>query len=65
MPKYQIRDKDFGLSLYEAASPREALYAFLADQVKGEVRSQIEVGEDGSASVPYRGETYTAVEMIE
>jgi hypothetical protein len=65
--RYQIRDQDFGLAIYEADSAAEALHAFLADKD----RAALEPGDykvndfgDGTASVLWRGiecRAYTAV----
>lgn len=64
--RFQIRDADNGLAVYYRESAREALYAFLADRVKGEVRGEIEEADDGSrAEVVYRGERLSAVRATE
>jgi len=60
--EFQIRDENFGLALYDADSGHEALYAFFADRVKGDLRPRIEERPDGSeAEVVVDGERYRAV----
>lgn len=60
MPRYQICDADVGIAIVEAKTPRDALYAYYADRVKGDLRPIIETGEK-HASVTYMGETVEAV----
>lgn len=60
---FQIRDETFGLAVYDAATPREALYAFFADRVKGQLRPLIEEQLDGSAEVVHDGVRYQAVSI--
>lgn len=60
--RYQIRDPDFGLALYDADTARDALYAFFADRVKGRLRPLVEDKPDGSeAEVVVDGVRYRAV----
>lgn len=64
MPKFQIRDATFGLALIDAETARDALLAFVADLVKGELRPTIELDDDGNAAVEYRGLRYHAIPAI-
>lgn len=61
MPKFQIRDDDFGLALVEAEDGREALLEFIADRVKGQVRATVEENVVGHAEVVYDGVRYRAI----
>lgn len=60
--RYQVRDENFGLALYEADSPREALLLFLADRTKGALRPLVHV-EDDSASITVDGRTFRTVRV--
>ena len=65
--RYQIRDQDFGLAVYEADFAAEALAAFLADKVAAELRpGDYKVNDfgDGTASVLWRGVEYRAYEAV-
>lgn len=59
--KFQIRDKDFGLAIYNADAGEEALADFLSDRMRGDVLAHFETAEDGSVSFVLYGRRYTAV----
>lgn len=60
--KYQIRDGTFGVALYEAATPADALADYLADRARAQFKGQITAAADGkSASVTVDGTVYSAV----
>jgi hypothetical protein len=61
--RYQIRDQDFGMAIYEADFAAEALSAFLEDKVAAELRpGDYTVNDfgDGTASVLWGGIEYRA-----
>jgi hypothetical protein len=65
--RYQIRDQDFGLAIYEADFAAEALAAFLADMVRAALLpNDYKVNDfgDGTASVLWRGVEYRAYEAV-
>lgn len=61
MKTFQIRDGSFGLALYEASTPEQALLDFVADRVRGELRAETSTGKDGIVQIVYGGVTYRAV----
>jgi len=61
MPRFQIRDDDFGLALIEAENGQEALLSFVCDRVKAEVRPTIKENVVGHAEVVYGGVRYRAI----
>jgi len=65
--RYQIRDQDFGLAIYEADFAAEALAAFLADMVGAALLpNDYKVNDfgDGTASVLWRGVEYRGYEAV-
>ena len=65
--RYQIRDQDFGLAIYEADFAAEALGAFLADKVRAAPEpADYKVNDfgDGTASVLWRGSEYRAYTAV-
>lgn len=63
MSRYQIRDETFGLALYDAETPRDALLAYFADRARGEIRPLVETDDDGSATVSVDGTAYRAIPL--
>lgn len=61
MAKFQIREGDFGVALYDSASAVDALVAFAADAHKPEIRKQISTGADGVPVIVIDGVEYRAV----
>jgi hypothetical protein len=65
--RYQIRDQDFGLAIYEADFAAEALAAFLADKLRAALDpADYKVNDfgDGTASVLWRGIEYRAYTAV-
>jgi len=65
--RYQIRDQDFGLAIYEADFAAEALAAFLADKISAALDpADYKVNDfgDGTASVLLRGIEYRAYTAV-
>lgn len=67
--KFQIRngnDRGYGLALYEATSPLDALLEFIADRAKGDARTGVKVLDDGTAEITTPdGRTFKAVPFDE
>lgn len=67
--KFQIRNghgRGYGLALYDATSPLDALLSFIADRARGDARSDVKVLEDGSAEITTPdGRTFKAVPFDE
>jgi hypothetical protein len=63
--RFQIRDADFGLAIYEAFSAADALADYLADRARADARAtaagQIQTDADGDATVTVDGETFYAI----
>ena len=65
--RYQIRDQDFGLAIYEADFAAEALAAFLADNIRAALdTADYKVNDfgEGPASVLWRGIEYRAYTAV-
>jgi hypothetical protein len=65
--RYQIRDQDFGLAIYEADFAAEALDAFLADKLRAALEpTDYKVNDfgDGTGSVLWRGIEYRAYTAV-
>jgi hypothetical protein len=65
--RYQIRDQDFGLAIYEADFAAEALAAFLRVKVSAALRPndyKVANFHDGTASVLWRGREYRAYKAV-
>jgi hypothetical protein len=58
--RWQIRDDDFGLAVYEADTGTAALAAFLANKARGSKAGDFKIAQygDGTASVLWRGIEY-------
>jgi hypothetical protein len=61
--RFQIRDADFGLALYDAENAREALLDFIADKERGAARLAVEDVPDGEAALTWKGERYTTARV--
>jgi hypothetical protein len=58
--RWQIRDDDFGLAIYEGETAAAALAAFLRNKVRATKPGELKVAQfgDGTASVLWRGIEY-------
>jgi hypothetical protein len=58
--RWQIRDDDFGLAIYEGETASAALAAFLRNKVSAAEPGELKVAQfgDGTASVLWRGVEY-------
>jgi hypothetical protein len=58
--RWQIRDEDFGLAIYEGETASTALAAFLRDKVRAGNPGDYKIAQfgDGTASVLWRGVEY-------
>ena len=61
MAEFQIRDKSFGLDLYDGDTATAALLKFIANRARADAAIYVQTFDDGSAEVEYQGELYRAV----
>lgn len=61
MKRFQIRDETSGIAIYEAATARDALADFMADQARAANMQSIEIHAGGDATVTVGDQTFRAV----